>query len=305
LRADGSEKGKGVAIEEHEAEVALEVHAQLGEGPVWDERAQRLYFVDIVGHRVHVFWPATGEHRSFEVDRMVGAVVLRDDGGLVLAAHDAFLVAAHDGSALEPFGDFRVNGEIVRFNDGKVDPRGRFFAGTMAHSEEGSLGSLYMLEPDGTVSVVLEEVGISNGLAWSADETTLYYIDTLRRSVDAFDVDPVTGAVANRRVVAEFADGSPDGMAIDVEGCLWVACWGGKRVERLDPADGRRLDVVPVPATNVSSVAFGGPDLDDLYITTAREGLSDAQLAAEPHAGDLFVTRPGVSGPPAHRFRTA
>jgi sugar lactone lactonase YvrE len=163
-----------VATKEHEAEVALEVSAQLGEGPVWDERQQRLYFVDIVGHRVHTFWPATGEHRTFDAGRMVGAVVLRDDGGL----------------------------------------------------------------------------------------------------------------------------------AIDVEGCLWVACWGGKRVERIDPADGSRRDVVHVPATNTSSVAFGGPALDDLYITTARDGLSDAQLAAEPHAGDLFVTRPGVSGPPAHRFRT-
>jgi sugar lactone lactonase YvrE len=288
----------------HEAEVALEVRAQLGEGPVWDERSQRLYFVDIVGRRVHAFWPATGEHQTFDVDRVVGAVVLRDDGGLVLAAHDAFLVAEHDGDAQEVFGDFRADGEVVRFNDGKVDPRGRFFAGTMAHAGTGSLGSLYMLEPDGNVTVVLEDVGISNGLAWSADETTLYYIDTLRRSVDSFDVDVDTGALSNRRVVAEFTDGSPDGMAIDAEGYLWVACWGGKRVERVDPADGRRLDVVRVPATNVSSVAFGGPDLDDLYITTAREGLSDAQLATEPHAGDLFVARTGVSGPPAHRFKT-
>ncbi|HTT88762.1 MAG TPA: SMP-30/gluconolactonase/LRE family protein [Acidimicrobiales bacterium] len=298
------EKTRANQAKEHQAEVALEVRTQLGEGPVWDERSQRLYFVDIVNQRVHTFWPATGEHRRFDVDRPVGAVVLRDDGGLVLAAHDTFFVAEHDGDALEPFGDFRADGELVRFNDGKVDPRGRFLAGTMAHAEDAWLGSLYMLEQDGKVTVVLEEVGVSNGLAWSADETTFFYIDTKRNSVDAFDLDPETGAVSNRRVVAEFSDGSPDGMAIDAEGCLWVACWGGHRVERIDPADGSRLEVVRVPATNVTSVAFGGPLLDDLYITTARQGLSEAQLAQEPHAGDLFVTRPGVSGPPPHRFKT-
>jgi sugar lactone lactonase YvrE len=291
-------------VNEHQADVALEVHAQLGEGPVWDEREQRLYFVDINDQRVHIFWPATGEHRSFDVDRSVGAVVLRDDGGLVLAAHDSFFVAAHDGDALEPFGEFRADGVSVRFNDGKVDPRGRFFAGTMGHADDGWLGSLYMLETDGNVTVVLEEIGISNGLAWSADESTFFYIDTRRHSVDAFDLDPETGAVSNRRIVAQFSDGDPDGMTIDAEGCLWVACWGGHRVERIDPADGRRLDIVRVPATNVTSVAFGGPDLDDLYITTARGGLSDAQLADEPHAGDLFVTKPGVSGLPPHRFKT-
>jgi sugar lactone lactonase YvrE len=171
---------------------------------------------------------------------MVGAVVLRDDGGLVLAAHDAFMVAEHDGNAHELFGEFRADGEVVRVNDGKVDPRGRFAAGTMGHSDPSALGALYMLEPNGNVTVILEEVGISNGLAWSADGTTLYYNDTRRHSVDSFDVDLETGTLSNRRVVAEFSDGAPDGMAIDVEGCLWVALWGGKRVERIHPADGRR-----------------------------------------------------------------
>jgi sugar lactone lactonase YvrE len=173
----------------------------------------------------------------------------------------------------------------------------------MHHEQTGILGALYMLQGDGSVTAVLEEVGISNGLAWSADGKTMYYIDTPRHLVDAFDVDVATGALSNRRVIAEFADSSPDGMAIDVEGCLWVACWGGKRVERIDPSNGERLAIVRVPASNTSSAAFGGPNLDDLYITTAREGLTDAQLATEPHAGDLFVAHPGVSGPPAHRFK--
>jgi sugar lactone lactonase YvrE len=292
-----------MAAKELTAEIALEVHAQLGEGPVWDEQLQKLSFVDIVGHRVHTFSPATGEHHTFETGRPVGAVVLREDGGFVLAAHDSFFLAEPDGSLIEQFGEFSVDGEIVRFNDGKVDPQGRFYAGTMHHEQTGLLGALYMLQGDGSVTAVLEEVGISNGLAWSADGKTMYYIDTPRHLVDAFDVDLATGALSNRRVIAEFADSSPDGMAIDVEGCLWVACWGGKRVERIDPSNGERLAIVRVPASNTSSAAFGGPNLDDLYITTAREGLTDAQLATEPHAGDLFVAHPGVSGPPAHRFK--
>jgi sugar lactone lactonase YvrE len=292
-----------VTAKELTAEIALEVHAQLGEGPVWDEQLQKLSFVDIVGQRVHTFSPATGEQHTFEAGRPVGAVVLREDGGLVLAAHDAFYLAERDGSLIEQFGDFSLDGEVVRFNDGKVDPQGRFYAGTMHWHQTEIIGALYMLDGDGNVTVVLEEVGISNGLAWSADGKTMYYIDTPRHLLDAFDVDPESGALSNRRVIAEFPDCSPDGMAIDVEGCLWVACWGGKRVERIDPSNGERMAIVRVPATNTSSAAFGGPNLDDLYITTAREGLDDTQLAAEPHAGDLFVAHPGVSGPPAHRFK--
>jgi len=290
-------------VKEHVAEVALDLHAELGEGPVWDERTQRLYFVDIAGHRVHSFKPSTGEHASFDAGRLVGAVVLREDGGLVLAAHDGFFLAEPDGSKMRPFGEVDVDGTAVRFNDGKVCPRGRFLAGTMDRGKKKPIGSLYILGGDGGVSMLLEKVTISNGLAWSHDGVTLYYIDTPRHSVDAFDFDLQTGLISNRRVVHEVPDASPDGMAIDAEGYLWVAVWGGSRVERFDPDDGRLLEVVRVPTSHVSSVAFGGPDLDDLYITTAREDLTEEELAAEPDAGDLFVARPGAKGLPANRFK--
>jgi sugar lactone lactonase YvrE len=292
-------------VKEHHAELALAVQADLGEGPVWDERSQQLYFVDIMSQRAHIFTPATGAHSSFDVGRVVGAVVLREDGGLVLAAHDGFFLAEADGGGLSRFGEFRSDGATVRFNDGKVGPDGRFYAGTMDWGESQVLGCLYVLGHDGQVSVLVEEVGISNGLAWSADGKTMYYIDTPRHSVDAFSFDPELGTISDRRVVAEVANGSPDGMAIDVEGCLWVACWGGSRVERIDPADGKRLAVVQVPTSHVSSVAFGGAKLDDLYITTARHSMDEQQLAKEPHAGDLFVTRPGVAGPASNRFAGA
>jgi sugar lactone lactonase YvrE len=287
---------------EHEAEVVLGVHAQLGEGPVWDERRGELFFVDIMGHRVHSLLPVTKQHRSFDVGRPVGCVVLREDGGLLMAAHDAFFLANADGSALERFASPGVDGNVVRFNDGKVCPRGRLLAGTMDWAQKEPLGCLYMLHADKRIFVLLEGVTISNGLAWSEDGTTLYYIDTPTQRVDAFDFDLETGSIANRRTIAELPGTSPDGMTIDVEGCLWVACWGGHRVQRVDPTTGRVLEVVRVPATQVSSVAFGGADLDELYITTAWDGLTEGQRAADPHAGDLFVARPGVAGRPAYRF---
>ncbi|HTW98020.1 MAG TPA: SMP-30/gluconolactonase/LRE family protein [Acidimicrobiales bacterium] len=294
-----------MAIGEHKVEVALAAQAELGEGPVWDERSGELLFVDIDRRAVHTFDPVSGAHGSFDVGRSVGAVVLREDGGLVLAAHNAFFLADHDGAGLRRFGSFEVDDEHVRFNDGKVDPQGRFVAGTMHARESDARGVLYMLSGDGSVVPLVEGVTISNGLAWSRDGRTMYYIDTPAQTVDAFDVDPSSGSVSNRRVVAEIAvagSGGPDGMAIDDEGLLWVAVWGGYRVDRVDPASGRLVASVSVPTRQVSSVAFGGASLDQLYITTARTSLDEATLAAEPHAGDVFVVEPGVSGPPAQRF---
>ncbi len=292
-----------MGVKAHEADIALELHAQLGEGPVWDERAQRLFFVDIMGQRVHSFEPTTGQHQNFEVGRPVGCVVLREDGGLVLAAHDGFFLANRDGSGLKSFGDVEIDGARVRFNDGKVCPRGRLLAGTMDWTKQQPVGALYILRGDGGVSVLLEDITISNGLAWTEDGRTLYYIDTPRQQIDAFDFDLETGAISNRRPIASFTGVAPDGMAIDSEGCLWVACWGGYRVERIDPGTGRALETVRVPARQVSSVAFGGPGLDEMYITTAWDDLTPEQRAGDPHAGDLFVAHPGVSGPPAYRFK--
>jgi sugar lactone lactonase YvrE len=223
----------------------------------------------------------------------------------VLAAHDTFLLAESDGSHMVPLGEFRADGQRVRFNDGKVDPSGRFLAGTMQWQESNAMGSLYMLAADGSVVTLLEEAEVSNGLAWSPDGTVLYYIDSARHTVDAFDVEPGTGRLSGRRVVARVQGGDPDGMAIDDEGLLWVAVWEGSRVDRINPADGRQVAVVPMPTRNVSSVAFGGPLRDELFVTTARSGLDNNALAAEPHAGDLFIVRPGVTGPVSHRFKTS
>jgi sugar lactone lactonase YvrE len=291
-----------MATSTYTAELALEVRAELGEGPVWDDRSQDLYFVDIEGRRVHAFHPIGRRHRSFEVDRMVGAVVLRDDGGLLLAAEDSFLSAAIDGSTITPYCDFTTGDNRVRFNDGKVDPKGRFLAGTMDRQGDDRICHLYMLHPNGTTTVLLDDIGCSNGLDWTSDGSVFYYIDTSRHTIDAFDVDPSTGGLSGRKLIAEIRDGSPDGMAIDDEGLLWVAVWGAARVDRIDPSSGQRIATIEVPTALVSSVAFGGPSRRDLYITTARAELDEAASDGQPNAGDLFVAHLDVAGPLPHRF---
>lgn len=292
-----------------EADLALPARATLGEGPVWDERAGLLYWVDILGRAVHRFDPASGEDVSFAVPVPVGAVGLDREGGLVLALADGFARCGSDGGRLERIGrgeagaPFRVEDPAVRFNDGKVDPTGRFYAGTMAWNERDPIGALYVLEPDESVRMVLDGVAVSNGLAWAEDGRTLFYVDSPTGRVDRLDVDPGTGALTGRRVAFEIprSAGVPDGMTMDETGCLWVALWDGGRICRYSP-DGECLARVDLPVSHPTSVAFGGPRLTELFVTTARIGLSDSTLAAEPLSGGLFRCAAGVAGAPVGRF---
>lgn len=280
----------------------LALAAELGEGPTWDERQQRLYLVDISGKRAHWFEPGSGRHGSFATPAVIGALALRQDGGLLLACHDHFVLAGPDGSGQVVLEVPEVDGDMVRFNDGKVDPWGRFVVGTMHWHESDPEGALYILSPDRALEVVLTSVTISNGLAWSADGRVMYFIDTPTRRVDAFDVNPANGALSGRREVVKITDGHPDGMTIDAEGCLWVAIWDGGRVDRYSP-NGERLLSVRVPGGGrVSSAAFGGTELRTLYITTARKGLTNAELQEANRAGDLFAFDTDVDGLPSYRF---
>lgn len=292
-----------MCAKQHDAEVALEMRSGVGESPVWDDRRGELLFVDMVRASVHRFSPATGSTRSFDVPFPVSCVALRqDDDGLILAGGRSFFVVDRDGAQLSSFGEFRLLAEDVAFNDGKVDPRGRLVVGSMDERGERPTGALYMLEADGSVRVLLEQVTISNGLAWSLAGDTCYFIDSVCHLVEAFDVDAESGRLSNRRAVTAIADSVPDGMAIDAEGLLWVACWGGGRVDRIDPATGTVCETIPLPVSQVASVAFGGDALDQLFITTARDGLDAGQLELEDHAGDLFVAIPGARGLPTCRF---
>lgn len=272
-------------------EIVVDAGARLGEGPVWDGRAQRLYWVDILGRSVHVHDPSGLADEVFDVGTHVGALAVREQGGLVLAVADGFL--AFDFVFTAEITAVAHPGPPARFNDGKCDPFGAFWAGTMPYDQEPGAGIVYRLDPDHSVRPVLSGVTVSNGLDFTPDGRTLYYIDTPTGRIDAFDVD--SGVLSGRRTVVEVSAGSPDGLTLDADGCLWVALWGGSAVHRYTP-DGRLDRVVEFPVSRPTCPVFGGADLGTLYVTSASVGVD------EPHAGALFALDVGVKGLPANRF---
>ena len=285
---------------ELEAEVAVSAQCQLGEGPVWDPDRGLLWWVDLLAGSVHAIDPSTGARTRFDAGDAVGAVGLTRGGGLVLALADSFALAGTDGQDLTRVPGFTIDRTAIRFNDGKPDPWGNFIAGTMAWDESGNPpGSLYRLAPDGVVTELFGDVGLSNGLDWNDDQNLFYYSDTNIGRVDVFDTDPDTGALSGRRPFVTVPE--PDGLTLDAEGCVWLALWGSGELRRYTP-DGRLDTVVRLPAWQVTSAAFGGPDLGTLFITTAREGLTPAEQAEQPHAGDIFACTPGVTGRPPFLF---
>jgi sugar lactone lactonase YvrE len=285
------------------AELAFDGHARLGEGPIWDPRSARLLWLDIQSNAVHLLDTRTGADTAFDVGAMPGAAAMRSRGGVILARQDGFATLDTNSGAVTQLLDVETPAAGNRMNDAKCDAAGRFWAGTMSLDEKSPTGTLYRLQPDLAVVPMLTGVTISNGLAWTADNCTLYYIDTPTRGVDAFDFDLETGTLANRRRVIDIPAeaGHPDGMTIDAEDCLWVALWGGSGLRRYTP-DGRLDRIVQVPAQFTTSAAFGGAALDELYITSAAQPVPAAQRAAQPHAGGVFVCRPGVAGRPAYEF---
>lgn len=279
-------------------ELLVDARAELGEGALWDVPSALLYWVDIDLKQVHAYDPRTRADRVWRIGKMVGTVVTRAAGGLMLAVEDGLarytLPTEHLEMVASPERDVPTN----RFNDGKVDPAGRFWAGTMDRDGKPGKGALYRLDRDGSVHRMIEGVSISNGIVWSGDARRMYYIDTTTREAAVYDYDIATGEIANRRVAVTFPRslGFPDGMAIDAEDNLWVAMWGSGLVTRWNPATGEMLGSLAIPASQVTSCAFGGAGLDELYVTTARTGLDAAALAKEPLAGSLFRARPGARG---------
>ena len=253
--------------------------------------------------RVHLHDPHTGRVKTLEVGQPVGAAVPCSDGRLALALRDGF---AHLDAATEAL-TFIAHVELdlpgQRMNDGSCDAAGRFWAGTMCMSERPGLGSLYRLDPDGSVHRMVTGVGISNGIDWSLDGTRMYYVDSLAQSIDLFDFDVRLGQIANRRlfVAIDPAAGCPDGLTVDAEGAVWLALWGGSAIHRYLP-DGTLDRVLRLPVTHPTTCAFGGPDLADLYITSAVIKLSDEERRRQPLGGAVLRHRPGVAGRPAHAF---
>ncbi len=278
-----------------EVELLLNCRNTLGEGPMWSVAEQALYWVDILGEQVHRLDPASGDHRQYDVGQEVGAVLLRASGGFVLAMKNG-LYAWEPGSAPVLIVDPEPDKPANRFNDAAVDRQGRVWAGTMADGEE-PVGGLYRLDPDRSLHTIDPEVYISNGLGWSPDDRILYFCDS-KLGIRAWDFDPETGDVSNERpYVGTTPDGGlPDGLTVDSEGCVWAAHWGGWKVVRYDP-QGRIIDEIAVPASCTSSVMFGGPNLDELYITTARTDMLK-HGGVQEQAGGLYRARPGVCGLP-------
>ena len=293
-----------------EIEVINEAGATLGEGPAWDTKTQMLYWVDILEKRVH--YHRDDENGFMQLDAMPGCLAPCKDGTLILAlsaVSEELDKERNCFTSLNPATTKVTTLALVtepttnRFNDGKCDPAGRFLAGTMNMDEKTPSGGLYSLKGE-SVTCLLNGIRISNGLAWSPDYKTFYHIDTPTREVKAFDYDLSTGQIANSRVVISVPKefGWPDGMTSDTEGNLWIAMWGGAQVTRWSPANGELLEQIPLPAKNVTSCVFGGENLNELYITSARVGLDHADITAYRHSGSLMRVQTRVQGMPTFEF---
>ena len=280
-----------------EAELVWEIRSELGEGPIWWNDS--LYWVDINAPRLHVYTPATNGRQSFVLDEMTGTVVPRVSGGLILAQESGlcFFDPESEGTTRLPWPSDKPI--VRRFNDGKCDPQGRLWVGTIGRDKPEA--RLYRIDPDLAVTEMLSGIRVSNGLCWDESRGLFYYVDSPTGAIDAFDWDPDTGTISGRRTVARLPEGQPgvpDGMTIDTSGRLWVAVFDGFGVHCIDPETGRSLEKIAVPVAKTTACWFGGENLDELYITTASLREDAASLRARPLAGSLFVCRPGAAGLP-------
>jgi len=278
-----------------------DVRATLGEGVLWDAPHHCVWFVDIKGRRIHRCDPDGGNRRSWDTPTQVGFIVPASDTGYVVGLEDGLHRFDADSGVFTLLHPIEAGLPGNRFNDGHVDAAGRLWCGSMDDAEEVPSGVLYRYA-GGAVEPVDRDYVITNGPATSADGRTLYHTDTLKKHIYAFDVAR-DGTLENKRLFLALAGGGhPDGMAVDSAGSLWVATFGGWRIDRYAP-DGTKLGEVRFPCANVTKLAFGGPDLCTVYATTARKGLSDADLATQPLAGGLFTFRVDTPGLPQHVLR--
>lgn len=282
----------------HEVRLVLDCAAALGESPLWDAQEQALWFVDIGGRAIHRYHPESGAHAVAAVGEDIGCIGLTRGRALIAGMRSGVFLVGRDGAILRKLADNPEDQAWSRFNDGRVDPAGRFLVGTI-DQERGGRAGLYRLDRSG-LTKLLDGLMTSNGLAFSADGRRLWHADTPRFTVTRYAYDPATGALGGGEVFCRLdhdaADRArPDGAAPDVDGCYWTALYEGSRIQRWAP-DGALLAEIPIPARCPTMVAFGGRDLKTLYVTTARAGRPEAELAETPHAGGLFALDVDVPG---------
>ncbi len=291
-------------VKTYRASLEFAYQAQLGEGALWNARAQKLYWVDIEGKELHMYDPINKTGELYTMPSRIGTVVSMDKNSALVALEDGVYKVDLDSKKVSLFSNIHDTEVPSRYNDGKIDPNGNLWVGSMPLAQDTATGKLYRISPDGTSEIMHRNIGISNGIVWTKDKSTMYFIDTQLGNIRAFDFEPASSTISNERVVVVVREslGFPDGMAIDENDELWVGMWNGGIVAHFDPKTGRLLSKIEVPAHNVTSCAFGGKNLDELYITTASIDMNDEEKQTYPLAGSVFVAKIGVSGVKAFEF---
>jgi sugar lactone lactonase YvrE len=285
-------------------ELVLDTKSALGEGAIWNYKTGELIWVNITDKILNFYNPKLKNNKEMLTGQMIGTVVPAESGKMMIALENGFYQFDPETGSKKLIANPEEKISGNRFNDGKCDPSGRFWAGTMSTEGKQQAGALYRLDADSTVHKMIDNVTTSNGIVWSLNADKMYYIDTPTRKVMAWDYNNETGEISNPETAIDVPEdmGYPDGMTIDAKGNVWIALWGGSAVGNWNPETGKLLRTIDVPAKNVTSCAFGDEDLGTLYITTARQGTSDEELKKFPYAGGVFKIRPGVKGVEAFFF---
>jgi sugar lactone lactonase YvrE len=275
------------------AELAYPIQAIVGEGSLWDEEKQRLLWVDILDHKIYSYYPQNKSNIGFDLGQDIGTVSFKESGQIVFADENGIGFLDEQTGEITQGAKPEINNPHIRFNDGKCDPRGNFWAGTMAYDCATGSGKLYEFDANGSVKIKIEGTTISNGLVWSGDRKKFYFIDSLTYEVHGYDYDLETGDISNKTIVAKIDKtmGLPDGMAIDAEDGLWIALFDGGKVIRINSKTGEIDFEVLLPVPKITSCAFGGKNLDELYITTAAYLMDKEALEKYPLSGSLFKAK--------------
>lgn len=280
------------------AEVELETRSLLGEGAFWNYKTEELYWVDIEGKKLNIYNPKTKINRSISMPSLIGTVVPYNKNEAVVALLDGVYKVNLQTEEVALLSDVESDMPENRFNDGKCDPNGNLWVGSMYFEQNRPNASVYKINERGETVKMIDSVTISNGIVWTKDSKTMYYIDTPSANIMAYDFDPETSTISNGRIAVKVSenDGFPDGMTIDENDMLWVGMWNGNAIAHFNPKTGELIDKIKVPAHNVTSCAFGGKDLDILYITTSSLDMTDEEQNEYPLAGSIFKAKPGVKG---------